>query len=392
MGLSATIELDQASGRIWDAVVIGAGPAGAMTAYELARRSAAVLLVDKATFPRWKVCGSCLSGAALDVLQAAGLGALPSRLGAIPLHAMHWANQQCVARLPLPNSAAISREAFDAALVQEAMIKGASFLPCTRAARIGGDESLASVQLESFTKSLPINARVVISAGGLAGHPSSARGLASSIAAGSRLGAGALIQAAPVFYEPGIIYMANAAEGYLGLVRLEDGRLDAATALDSTFVKACGGLGAAAERILALSPWPKIPGIAALSWRGTPHLTRRSRQLGGPRVFSVGDATGYVEPFTGEGIAWAILSATALAPIALEGIRHWRPDLVQTWARTHRGLLGPRQTICRLIARGLRSPKLAGSLVWLLSQWPILAQPLIQHLNRSPKLSWEFPS
>ena len=55
----------------WDAVVVGAGPAGSMAALGLARAGAAVLLVDRATFPRPKVCGCCLNGAALAALRSA---------------------------------------------------------------------------------------------------------------------------------------------------------------------------------------------------------------------------------------------------------------------------------------------------------------------------------
>jgi flavin-dependent dehydrogenase len=51
--------------KSWNAIIIGAGPAGAMAACELAA-AGDVLLVDKAAFPRAKVCGCCLNGAALD--------------------------------------------------------------------------------------------------------------------------------------------------------------------------------------------------------------------------------------------------------------------------------------------------------------------------------------
>ena len=58
----------------WDAIVVGAGPGGAITAQSLARRGASVLLLDRQAFPRWKVCGGCLSAGALGALEAAGLG------------------------------------------------------------------------------------------------------------------------------------------------------------------------------------------------------------------------------------------------------------------------------------------------------------------------------
>src|SRR5437763_1076586 len=57
-----SLNLEDAARCSWDVVVIGAGPAGALAAREVAQRRVAVLLVDKATFPRWKVSGSCLNG------------------------------------------------------------------------------------------------------------------------------------------------------------------------------------------------------------------------------------------------------------------------------------------------------------------------------------------
>ena len=92
----------EAMGRLWDVLFVGAGPAGAMAARAVARRSASVLLIDKASFPRRKVCGGCLNTVALDVLRAEGLGALPTRLGAQPLADLRLAigRRRVVFRLP----------------------------------------------------------------------------------------------------------------------------------------------------------------------------------------------------------------------------------------------------------------------------------------------------
>ena len=84
MTVAAMITAEEAAARSWDAVVVGAGPAGSVAARELARRGVSVLLVDKATFPRAKVCGCCLNAAALDTLAKIGLADLPRRCGAVP--------------------------------------------------------------------------------------------------------------------------------------------------------------------------------------------------------------------------------------------------------------------------------------------------------------------
>ena len=58
-----------ASPEQWQAVVVGAGPAGALAALQLARQGVRVLLVEKRAFPRWKVCGCCLNAQALSLIH-----------------------------------------------------------------------------------------------------------------------------------------------------------------------------------------------------------------------------------------------------------------------------------------------------------------------------------
>ena len=63
--------------KVWDAVVIGAGPAGTMAACSIGDRGLSVLLIDRQTFPRKKVCGGCLSAAAIELLAQSGLLSSP---------------------------------------------------------------------------------------------------------------------------------------------------------------------------------------------------------------------------------------------------------------------------------------------------------------------------
>ena len=64
-------------------------------------------------------------------------------------------------------------------------------------------------------------------------------------------------------------------------------------------------------------------------------MTRQTWPLAQERLFLIGDAAGYVEPFTGEGIAWALSSAQAITPLALRAIEGWRPQLATDWADLH---------------------------------------------------------
>ena len=117
------------SDAVYDVAVVGAGPAGAVTAFAAATRGLSVLLLDKATFPRRKVCGCCLNAHALSALAAVGLGDLPARLGAVPLTRIELAAKGRAATLPQVGSVSLSRDAFDVALIRAATDAGANFRP-----------------------------------------------------------------------------------------------------------------------------------------------------------------------------------------------------------------------------------------------------------------------
>jgi flavin-dependent dehydrogenase len=407
----ATLDLDTAATTAWDTVVVGAGPAGGMAAYQLARRGVTTLLVDKASFPRWKVCGACLNGPALATLAAAGLGDLTIRQAAVPLHEVRLGARGRVAAVALSGWAALSRTVLDTALVRAAVEAGAAFLPGTRATLTPGVQGLLRTTYTSpqrqqgilnpcwrcglerkpgcrtllfrqGERTVAVVARVVLAADGLGGRLLAGEGDFQTPAAdGSRIGAGVIAEQAPAFYDLHRIYMACGSEGYVGLVRLEDGRLNLAAALAPGLLQRLGGPGRAAAAILRQTDWPPVPGVEELPWRGTPGLTRRASRLAGERVFVLGDAAGYVEPFTGEGMAWALAAGAAVTPLALRALHNWEPALGRAWAGLHRQRIVRRQTMCRVAAQVLRHPLLVRSLIALLARAPGLAAPFIAHLN-----------
>jgi flavin-dependent dehydrogenase len=384
MTLTATLRLQEAARSTWDVVVVGAGPAGAMAARELARRRWAVLLIDRASFPRGKVCGCCLNAHALATLQAVGLRARIAAAGAAPLHGIRLAAAGRVAQVPLSGGVALSRHALDAALVDTAIEAGAVFLPRTLAALEPRSvySNVRWLELRQETMRASVAARVVLAADGLSGQLAARAGVSEvSATDGARIGAGVVVAAAPTFYAPGLIYMACGRHGYLGLVRLEDDRLNLAAAFDPCWMRSLGGPGQAAVRMLAEVGWPDVPNLAEQSWRGTPTLMRQARRRAAERLFLIGDAAGYIEPFTGEGMAWALAAGRAIAPLAARAAHHWRPQLAPQWEATYRRLLGRRQFVCRAIAAVLRSPRLTRMLIRLLALVPAVATPLTHYLG-----------
>ncbi len=391
MNLAGTLTPREASQRLWDCTVVGAGPAGAMAARELARRGVSVLLIDKSHFPRYKVCGCCLNPRSLRLLDVAGLGGLTKKLNAIPLTQVRLAARRTQASVAMPTGAAVSRQMFDAALVSAAIDAGAAFLPGTNVSLCPADHSDKRVlRLRNGAPETIVESRVVLAANGLAGkleeHATADQSIETFVSRnwspGSRVGAGAVVDDVPAGYKPHIIYMACGDEGYVGLVRIEDGRLDVAAALDATLVKKAGGPGTLAASIIASAGLPEVPELSEMQWKGTPHLTRTAPHVAGKRLFVLGDAAGYIEPFTGEGIAWALSSAMLVAPLALRGIRSWQPSLAQNWKAIYRRKVAPRQIVCRITAAMLRRPRLTRVVVGALSVMPWLVRPLFNVMYR----------
>jgi flavin-dependent dehydrogenase len=201
--------------------------------------------------------------------------------------------------------------------------------------------------------------------------------------AASRLGGGTLVDDAGPDYRPGTIYMALGRDGYVGVVRVEGGRLNVAAAFDPAPVKQ-KGMAPLAEEILRQAGLPVIAGLGSAEWRGTPLLTRRAESVAGERILALGDATGYVEPVTGEGMAWAMIAAVAAAPLAVEGARAWTPIIARRWEGEYRDLVARRTWFCRTITGLLRSPFATRSALVAASILPSAASAPLRWLDRLP--------
>lgn len=380
--IAPTLNLQEAARDVWDVAIVGAGPSGGLAAHELARRGASVLLIDKASFPRQKVCGCCMNAAALGILQAVGLEALPGRLGARPLHKLSFIEGKRRASVALPPGAALSRKAFDAALIRQAVTAGAGFSPQTTATLDGRTDRFRWLVLRRGEHRAHVAARVVLAAGGLGeGFAQDGGGVKTRDIRRQRIGVGTVLDEAPPWVQDGTIAMVCGAGGYVGLVQVEGGQLNVAAALDPAFVRSAKGPGPAAAKLIACAGLPQVHGLEEGLWRGTPGLTQQSSYLAQERLFVIGDAAGYIEPCTGEGIAWALWCGAAVGPIALEAVRQWTPALSDRWDAAYRRQVGRRQWACRAMAAVLRRAALTRAAIDVLSWAPSLAAPMIRYVN-----------
>jgi menaquinone-9 beta-reductase len=361
---------------------VGAGPAGAFAAHQLSALGARVLIVEKKRFPRSKVCGACLSRQALEVLQSAELGHLVARQGGIEIDELELGFRGRSARLSLASGAVLSRARLDSALVAAAVDSGAQFLEETEAEVAEAGAGVRHVRLLRGGRTIETTARVVLVAAGLGlNHAAKSSRAQTTIMPGSRIGAGCQVSNAAHFYHAGTIYMAVGRAGYVGVVRLEDGMLNVAAAFEPAFVRRLGSPGSAGQKILTEGGLAPIPELEQVHWQGTPALTRQTRPLAQERLFRLGDAAGYVEPFTGEGIGWALASARALAPLALSAAERWDPGMIRTWSRLHRRLIGPRQRLCRAVAMVLRHDWMANLGFELCARAPRAATLVLERWN-----------
>lgn len=379
--------------EVWDVVVLGAGPAGALAAHQLARRGRRVLLVERHHFPRFKVCGGCLNALALTVLEQCELTNLPQRLGALPLSGVDFYSEYGALQFELPAGAAITRDAFDAALVADAIDAGASFLPGMRGiVQPLQSEHFRHLELRSCDDHEPpveVTTRLVLAAdGSRRSSLRQLRGGTPQTAPGSRVGAGTLLQQRSGNFSTGRISMVVSSAGYVGLTPVPQGGLGVAASLDRECVDRGQGIPRAIGSILQNSIGFReiASAIHQATWVGTPPLTHRPSWVAQDRLFVLGDAAGYVEPFTGEGIGRALWSAAAVVPLALESVANWKPDLARRWTDFHRRHLGEsRQRICRSLT-GLLRKRWGRRLTYhVCHQFPLAARILIARLNQQAR-------
>jgi 2-polyprenyl-6-methoxyphenol hydroxylase-like FAD-dependent oxidoreductase len=415
--VAATLTPAAAAAIDWHAVVIGAGPAGAAVAIRLARQGLRVLLVDRSSMPRPKVCGCCLSQLAVaELASLCPAYALPIPL---PLATVCLVSAGRSARMPMPGGGVLSREALDTALVRQAIAAGADWLPTMLVEAIHearsrekldlGQEGVTVVARTTTTEPqspVQLHGRVAVIAAGLAdtiripspdtstsidgrltrhaGHDRRGR----HVAPGSRIGVGTTItaaspghRAAALELPPGELVMAVSRHGYCGLVRLEDDRLDLAAAVDRKLIADGGGLAAGIAHILqeacgdsplATAMDRTILAVPGATFRATPPLTHHSPRIAGAtqRIFRVGDAASYVEPFTGEGIGWALAGGRILAESLLEDIA----TAAASYRLAHRRLFAARHARCRWVARGVRQPGIVSGAVGLAQFMPWAAR------------------
>jgi flavin-dependent dehydrogenase len=349
----------------YDAVIIGAGPAGSSAAQLLAQAGWSVALVEKTEFPRRKVCGEFISATTMPVLEACGIagdflaaaGPPVTRVGVYAGNAMLKAPREQVW------GRALGREHLDVMLRDAAVAAGANLFQPAEVANLvrGADGYLCTLEDgREISGRVAIaacgswNARGVFAVPGTESRPSDLFAFKAHFAR-SALPGGLM----PLLAFPG---------GYGGLVETDAGRTslsccirrDAMTHARQRF----GGKAASAvlAHILETTKGARLAlECATLEGQflstGPIHPGIRARQEGG--IYFTGNIAGEAHPVIAEGISMAIQSSGLLAQllIACRGERY-----AQEWK--HR--FGPRIRAASMFAQAaMRAPTRAASLAVL---------------------------
>jgi len=368
----------------WPVVVIGGGPAGAMAAHQLTRSGVEVLLVDKARFPRPKVCGGCLGSLALQTLEDAGLGHLPAQLGGRPLNRVRLVSGGVTARTHAGQRVALSRLAFDDALISEAASAGATIWQQSTAMVGECGRSTRRVTVRRPCGPVEINAGVVVMATGLASCLPADAGIKYSTQSEPRLGFGGLTLASrhSPGWDDGELTMAVGSRGYVGVVCTEANQLDIAAALDREVFAQKGGPQAEIANLLQPVDCTITQWINEVDFQGSPPLTRYASQVAAERLLLVGDAAGYSEPFTGEGIGWALAGGTLAAQLISQAVAGGQiSKLPQEWCQAYAAKLARRQKLSKYVCSSLRYRATRKLAMAALRISPAFASPVLRAID-----------
>jgi len=380
----------------YDAIIIGAGPAGSTAAILLAQAGWSVAIIEQHAFPRRKVCGECIAATNLGLLDSLGIGSQFAALAGPELRSVGvFADEEILGadfpafdEPPYPWGRALGREYLDTLLLQRAGACGADIWQPWRVKHVEhADDRRKTCHLlgRAANATAKLSAPVLIAAHGswepdpFSEERQHQKRRDSDLFAfkgnysNAKLAPGVL----PVLAFPG---------GYGGMVLGDHGHLTLAFCIRRDVLRSCrernAGLSAAlaAQAHVALNTTGVRQALTGArqeaSWLAVgpirPGLRSPSQCRG---VFAIGNAAGEAHPILGEGISMAIQSAWLLCELLIPR----RAELVsgrgadevgRRYAARWRRSFTARLRVAALFAHLLMRPRATAAVLPLLKRWP----------------------
>jgi flavin-dependent dehydrogenase len=339
----------------WDVIVVGGGPAGSTAANLFAAHGRRVLLLDAARFPRSKPCAEYISPGGVAILE---------RLGALErLHTGRWLRGM---QVQAPGGAcqlveyrpddehsprfglSVSRSVLDATLLELARERGVEVREQSRVQGVWSKDGRVRGVVVGSSKGERLAAdELVVGADGLHSKIASSVGARKSAYWPRRLGLVAHFEGVAWPQDYGRMLVGS--RSYVGIAPLDESGLVTVGLVRSMPKGRLGSPAAAFEA--ALADYPDVTsrlgrGHLASAVTGVGPLASRVHNVAGPGYALIGDAAGFFDPFTGEGIFRALRSAELLAA------------LPSGYARARRTQFAAKERLVALIQLFVQTPRL----------------------------------
>ncbi|MFN2528552.1 MAG: NAD(P)/FAD-dependent oxidoreductase [Candidatus Baltobacteraceae bacterium] len=366
----------------YDVAVVGAGPAGSACALRLARAGRNVVIFERTAFPRPKVCGEYLSEAACLELQSLGL-AYAVRKEASVLKGIRLHARGSTVELPFARTAwSLARADLDALLCEQARAAGAAVISA-RVERLQRSASRIALAFRTPSGSEDtLSVDTVVGADGMGsivarefGLTAKPRGAPRFALGGHYAGFGGLDQRIEMYVRGRSYFAINPLGEELANVMviveqktLQQWRGAIDERLQETSTELAGGR-RTVNRVqlvgkrLAIGP-----------------LEHRTRTAGLPGVYLIGDAAGFLDPFTGQGVFLALRSAALAAESIVQGGRFSHTD----YALAQRKLFASRARTANLVSALIKTPWLTMLATHSLQRSATLREQLMHAVTGAP--------
>jgi menaquinone-9 beta-reductase len=363
----------------FDVAVVGGGPAGSATAIHLVRAGFRVALVDRSAFPRKKACGECLNPAAVAALGRIGLLGEVLAAGATPLRG--WRiypidGPPLVGLLPADRpGVAVPRERLDSILLEAARREGVEVRLGERVIDLLRDEDRV-VGIRTDREEVP--ARLVVGADGLRSVVLRKLGLLRRGPRLRKLALSAHVERVGARDEWGCLHLM--AGGSVGVAEVARETANVVVVVNSTHAHEVAGRREAffdglLHTLPGLESARRVDDVLAT---GPFDFPVRAATADGALL--VGDAAGYYDPFTGQGIYRALRGAELAATTASDALRNGgcAAAHLRSYEEARRRLFRPGEWVQRVIEAVVSRPALFAAVARELEQRTSIVDALIE--------------